>query len=42
MHAVQSSAHTNVEVCLPEQSGVGVEGLLSASGPREAPCVDGL
>lgn len=38
VYVVQSSAHTNVEVRLPEHSGVGGEGLLSAPGPREALC----
>ena len=38
VYAVQSSAHTNVQVRLPEHSGMGSEGLLSAPGPREALC----
>lgn len=38
VYAAQSSAPANVEVSLREQSGVRGEGLLSASGPREAPC----
>lgn len=42
VYAVQSSAPANVDVSLCEPSRVEGEGLLSASRPREAPCVDSL
>lgn len=38
VYAVQSLAPANVDVSLCEPSRVEGEGLLSASGPREAPC----